>query len=163
MELISYLKTDHKNIRSMLTDIEQTERRELKTDIFVELNDLYNAHFKAEEVALYSIRLKKQNEKLSQLAIKGFEEHQLIEELMEKIKFSLKPELWEAQVRVFCQVLDQHLSEEELEYFPLVEKSFKPVELDRAAVVYLQIKKAEHTKAQQAKKYRIDKDVQFVN
>ena len=161
MELISYLKADQKNIRRLLKDMDSSESIQLKRELFNELSDLLDAHFKAEELAVYTSSLKKPM--LSDFAIKGFEEHNLLEDLLCKIKFSNDQDFWESQLNVFCQVLDMHLKEEETEFFPQIKKNYKAVESDRAAVLYLKIKKSEGVKNQQSKKYKIEKEIQLAN
>jgi hypothetical protein len=97
---------------------------------------------------------------LNEMAVKGFEEHNLFDDLSYKIKFANNIEHWPAQVKVFCQVLDMHLSEEENDYFPQIKKHFTVVESDRAAVVYLKIKKSEQAKTLLTKKRKLEQGLQ---
>ncbi len=163
MELISYLKADHKNIRRIIKEIEQAELRENKARSFEELIEVLNAHLEAVEVAVFTAGLKNSNSEIVALTVKGFNAHQSLDELVLKTKFSIQPENWESEVKQFCQVLEKHLSDQASDYFPSIKKCFKAVESDRAAVLYLKIKKAEYTRAQQDKKYKIDKEVQLAN
>ncbi len=163
MELISYLKADQKNIRRMIKNFEQAEGYQAKRQLFEDLTDLLSAHFKAEEPAVYTSSLKKNSQELNDWALKGFEEHNLIDDLIYKIKYSNDEEEWTAQVKVFIQILEMYLSEEESEYFPQLKKLYKSVELDRAAVLYLKIKKSEESHIHQVKKYKIEKEVQLTN
>ncbi|MBC7743007.1 MAG: hemerythrin domain-containing protein [Bdellovibrionaceae bacterium] len=159
MELISYLKADHKNIRRIIKDLDQAEDREQKLQAFFELDQLVDAHFKAEESAVYAASLKKNNQALNEMAVRGFEEHNLFDDLAYKIKFTNNFDLWPSQVKVFCQILDMHLTEEENEFFPVLNQHFNSVELDRAAVLYLKIKKSEQSKILLTKKRKRDEKI----
>lgn len=160
MELISYLNADHKIIRRLMNDLDVTEGAKIHAQ-FLELDQAISAHFKAEEIALYAASLKMQMPELIDFAIKGFEEHSLFDDLSYKIKYSGQVDLLASQIKVFCQVLEMHLTEEENDYFPQIEKFFSNVELERAAVLYLKIKKSELVRLQQNKNRRIEKEIQL--
>ena len=141
-------------------EIAVTDNEKLKS--FLELEQVVGAQFRAQELAVYSTSLKKNSQSLSEMAIKGFEEHNLFDDLAYKIKYENNFDQWLAQVKIFCQILEMHLSEEENDYFPEIKKFFSAVELDRAAVQYLKIKKSEQAKLQLTKKRNRDDEIHLL-
>ena len=144
MDLVSSLKDDHEIIRKLIQELESAENLAIKNKIFTEMLVFVKAHFRAEEMALYSRSLRSPILELNEIALDGYEEHHLLEDLVYDIKIAQQNNsLWLAGVKEFCQILDLHLASEEADYFPELENYFTKVELDRATVVYMKSKKSE--------------------
>jgi hemerythrin superfamily protein len=149
MELVTYLKNDHDEIRSIINELETIDDISRQKKIFAQLLVFMRAHFRAEEISVYSKSLRITNMEMNELALNGYEEHHLLEDFIYKIKTTRDPQLWQDQVRSFCQILRLHLTVEEADYFPELKNHFSDIDLDKAAVLYLKTKKSEENEAQQ--------------
>lgn len=150
MDLVSSLKDDHDIIRKFIQEFEAAESFAVKNKIFTEMLIFVRAHFRAEEMALYSKSLRSSIYEMNELALDGYEEHHLLEDLVYRIRNAKEDDdLWLSRAKDYCQILDMHLASEEADYFSELKNHFAPVELDRAAVAYLKFKKSEITLAEQ--------------
>lgn len=150
MELIDCLISDHDIIRKFISELDSTDNNKIKNKIFIELLVFLRAHFRAEEMAVYSKSLKASNYEINEMTLDGYEEHHLLEDLIYRIKNAEKDDqLWISRIKDFCQVLDLHLSSEETDFFPELKNYFNRVDLDKAAIIYLKNKKAELILAEQ--------------
>ncbi len=150
MDLVSLLKDDHEIIRKFIQEIESSDSLPIKAKIFSEMLIFVRAHFRAEETALYAKSLRSAAYELNDLALDGYEEHHLLDDLVYRIRSARSEDpLWLSRVSDYCQILDLHLVGEEADFFPELKNYFTGTELDRAAVVYLKAKKSELILAEQ--------------
>lgn len=150
MDLVSSLKDDHEIIRKFIQEIEASDSLPIKAKIFSEMLIFVRAHFRAEETALYAKSLRSAVYELNDLALDGYEEHHLLDDLVYRIKgVRTEDPIWHSRVTDYCQILDLHLVGEEADFFPELNNCFTGTELDRAAVVYLKAKKSELILAEQ--------------
>lgn len=157
MDFISTLQDDHDIIRKFMLEIDSNENLQIKAKIFAEMLIYVRAHFRAEEMALYTKSLRSPVYELNDLALDGYEEHHLLDDLIYKIR-NVRPEvdLWLTRVKDYCQILDLHLVGEEADFFPELKNYFSPPELDRAAVIYLKARKFELILAEQEETKQYD-------
>lgn len=157
MDLVSSLKDDHEIIRKFIQEIESEESMAIKNKIFTEMLIFVRAHFRAEELALYSKSLKSTNYEINELGLDGYEEHHLLEDLVYRIRNAKSGDsVWLSRVKDYCQILDLHMAGEEADYFPELKNYFTEAELEKAAVVYLKSRKSEITLAEQDQTRRFD-------
>lgn len=150
MDLVSSLKDDHEIIRKFIHEIESSDSLPVKAKIFSEMLIFVRAHFRAEETALYAKSLRSAVYELNDLALDGYEEHHLLDDLVYRIKgVRLEDPAWHSRVSDYCQILDLHLVGEEADFFPELKNYYTGTELDRAAVVYLKARKSELILAEQ--------------
>lgn len=150
MDLASSLIDDHEIIRKFIQELEAAESLVIKNKIFTEMLIFVRAHFRAEEIALYSKSLRSANYEISELGLDGYEDHHLLEDLVYRIKNARSDDsLWLSRVKDYCQILDLHMAGEEADYFPELKNYFTEAELNKAAVVYLKSRKSEMTLAEQ--------------
>lgn len=150
MDLVSSLKDDHEIIRKFIQELESEESLVIKNKIFTEMLIFVRAHFRAEEVALYSKSLRSANYEINELGLDGYEEHHLLEDLVYRIKNTrFDNSVWLARVKDYCQILDLHMSGEEADYFSELKNYFTDSELEKAAVIYLKSRKSEIALAEQ--------------
>lgn len=123
MDIITELKADHKDLKKIYTTglKEKTTLAE-KRKLFAKLVQLVPAHAKSEERSTYQPSKHKEN--LKSEACEGYEEHGLVDLLLEEMKGSLDSDTWEAKFQVVCELLEHHIKEEETEYFPELKKTF---------------------------------------
>ncbi len=150
MDIVSALTDDHDVIRKFIQELELAESLPIKNKIFTEMLIFVQAHFRSEETSLYSKSLRSPFYEMNEFALDGYEEHHLLDDLVYRIKNAKHDDtLWLSRVKDFCQILDLHLAGEEADFFPDLKNYFTPVELAKAAVVYLKCKKSEITLAEQ--------------
>lgn len=133
MNILTALKSDHKELKKILEDIEgTTERAEKKRlTLFAKFKEEIVAHARAEESVVYE-KLKGIVDKDDRDTIlEGYEEHYLVDKLIPEIE-NLSPtdEVWTAKVTVVKEMLEHHIKEEEDEIFAMVRKEFDPDALE---------------------------------
>lgn len=150
MDLVSYLKEDHESLRKFIQEVESADNSKVKEKIFSEMCIFLHAYFRAVETSVYARCLKLNIFELNELALDGYEEHHLIEDLIYRIKDCRNEEaLWITRLHDFCKILDLHLAAETADYYPELKNHFSFIELERAAVIYLKTKKSELNAAEQ--------------
>lgn len=159
MELIDYLKEDHDAIRLLIHEIDMDGDMGRKKRIFTELNVLLRAHFRAEELVLYSKSLKIKDPEIDKIALDIYEEHRFLEDFIYKIQSSENEEIWKTRVRIFFQILEINLDTKEGGYFVELRKRFSALQLAQAAVLYLKAKKFEE--AQGLQHFASEKQLNF--
>lgn len=125
-EIISEILNDHKILKTLFREglrrgaAAKGTSLDSKRRVFEELAIILTAHAKSEEATLYAPTFRIEETKKD--AFIGFEEHQLIELLIEEMKSETNPDKWEAKFTVVCEMLETHLENEEEEYLPLIEE-----------------------------------------
>jgi len=124
MDIINEIIHDHRRLRELLDQV-RAERSTIRAKklALAELLPLVKAHASAEEKTLYTFARKKR--KLKHWALEGFEEHGAATEMGQKARKTGGPDLWLARATVFCEMLENHLDEEEDEFFPEVRKELR--------------------------------------
>lgn len=121
MELVSALKKDHQTIKKLYkSGLQKRTGYEAKKKLFKKLSVLVNAHSKSEEEALYSNIT--DLSRVNHFAYEGFEEHNLVDQLLRELKSVSEQHVWEAKFTVVCELLQHHIEEEEKELFPKISK-----------------------------------------
>ena len=143
--LFDALKGDHKNIRRQMAELKRelglpSPIEEHCFEVFRRLKATVISHAKAEELVLYSIVEEPRQTSeaaLRHFAFEGYEEHDLIEFLMKEMataeELSFK---WNAQVIVLCEILEKHLTDEEIDFFPKIEEVLNEVATDDLSAAY---------------------------
>lgn len=119
MNPFAYLEADHKKVASLLTALEDTTERAVKTreDLFIELDDALTLHAKIEEEVVYPAleELKKTHD----IVLESFEEHHVIKTLLEELAdVPENSEQWTAKLKVLKENVEHHVEEEEGTMFP---------------------------------------------
>src|SRR5690606_33852859 len=116
-EIVDQIQTDHKLIKEQLQSaMNENLSFKDKLSLYKELSVQIMAHAKAEEAVLY-VKLAQQDDN-KKYAYLGFEDHGLIELLIEEMKSERNPEKWNAKFETLCKLIDRHIDEEESEYLP---------------------------------------------
>lgn len=134
-DLISLIKEDHKKLKKLYKiGLKKDADFSEKKNAFDELSALIIAHSKSEEAAMYvptcGIEETKRN------AFEGFEEHELVELLIQEMRSEENIERWIAKFTVMCELLDHHIEEEEDEYLPLLKEVFTDEEREALGKEY---------------------------
>lgn len=120
-KLINALKKDHTSLKAQLSILKDEETDILKLkETFLSVASQLISHSKREEQVVYKFMLT--NADLRQMALTGKEEHRLLEILIAELEFQGFGEKWFAKAKVFAELLEHHLSEEESRVFPVLKK-----------------------------------------
>lgn len=123
IELFEMLQEDHEKIKSILDDLTETTEDALKTreTQFRKLQEELLPHMRGEEQALYP-KLKALKE-TKELALEALEQHHAAEMVLTELNaLALDDEVWSAKLKVFQEMLEHHIEEEEGEVFDRAEE-----------------------------------------
>src|SRR5579862_5456829 len=117
MNLLDALKSDHDEVKSMLTSILETEEAKARTDQFKRFKAAMTAHSRAEEKVLYRRMEKIEDGKDD--ALEGEVEHEVVDRLMDDLSRSRSKDSdrWTARCKVLKELIEHHVEEEESEFF----------------------------------------------
>ena len=126
-DIINEINDDHKKLKALYKmGLKKKTTYEEKKQIFEELSVLVTAHAKSEEAVMYVPTCSQEETKMN--AFEGFEEHGLVELLMEEMKSEDHPDRWSAKFTVICELLEHHIEEEEEEYLPKLKEMYSSEE-----------------------------------
>ena len=143
MDGIKLLIEDHKRLKKMLAEGEQTTERaeKTRTDLFERLKDALLSHEQMEEVVLYPAL--KAHPKARGMALEAFEEHHVVDEILEELgNTPVTDETWAAKFTVARENLEHHMGEEEDEMFPKCRTMFSKDELEQMGAKMAEIQMA---------------------
>jgi len=143
MDAITLLIDDHKRIKKMLAEGDETTERaeKTRTELFERLKDLLLSHEQMEEVVLYPAL--KAHPKSKDMALEAFEEHHVVDEILEELGSTpVADETWGAKFTVAKENLEHHMGEEEDEMFPDCRKMFSKDELEQMGAKMAEIQMA---------------------
>jgi hypothetical protein len=131
MNALKLMKQDHDQVKSMLSDLESTTERAVKTrtEGLATLKAELEVHEAIEEEIFYPAL--KDHPKTKDLALEGYEEHHVVDMVMAEIE-GVEPsdETWMAKFTVMKENLEHHIEEEEGEMFDQAEKVFDDDDLE---------------------------------
>jgi hemerythrin superfamily protein len=119
MDAFKLLKDDHDRVKSMMEEMDATTERAVKTrtEMLAKLKQELTVHETIEEEILYPTL--KEFDKTHEIALEGFEEHHVVDEIMSELEAtSVEDETWAAKFTVMKENLEHHIEEEEGEMFP---------------------------------------------
>ena len=119
MDAIQLLKTDHKKVEKIFTDLEN------KTDdrraLFPELDRELTVHAEIEEKIFYPSA--KQAEPTRDLVLESIEEHKQIKMVLADLEQTdMRTAEWGADLKVLREDVMHHVKEEEEELFPKIQQ-----------------------------------------
>jgi hemerythrin-like domain-containing protein len=132
--LFALIKADHKQLKSLFAQLEETTERALKTRdrLYAKLREEISLHSRAEENAVYP-RLKDKD--LTQdMAYESVEEHGVVRWLLSRLDaVASDSKEWTALICVLQESIEHHMKEEEGALFPKMRKLFSSGELQEMA------------------------------
>lgn len=150
MNILTALKNDHKELKSLLEQIADTTERAGKTrdSLFRKFKDEIVAHARAEEESVYKELKEVINKDDRDTILEGYEEHYLVDKMIPEIE-NLSPtdEVWTAKVAVLKEMLEHHIKEEEDEIFAMIRKTYDRDALDIMAERFEGLKAKRRTAA----------------
>ena len=131
MDALKLLKDDHDKVKKILTELEDTTERALKTreELFGRLKTMVVAHETIEEEILYPAL--KKHPKAEDIVLEGYEEHHVADLLVGEItETPYDDETWGAKLKVLKESLEHHIEEEEGDMFKQARDVFDDDELE---------------------------------
>jgi len=131
MNAITLLKQDHEDVKKMLSDLDDTTERAVKTreQTFTKLKADLEVHEAIEEEIFYPAL--KEHPKTKEIALEGYEEHHVVDTVMgEMLELPVSDESWTAKFTVMKENLEHHIEEEEGEMFKQARQVFDDAELE---------------------------------
>ena len=130
MDAIALLKDDHDKVKALLTELESTTERGVKTraELFSTIKGELTVHEIIEEEIFYPAL--KDHPKAKDIVLEGYEEHHVVDLLMRELEeLDVTDETWGAKALVMKENIEHHIEEEEGEMFRQARSVFDEREL----------------------------------
>ena len=131
MDAIALLKNDHAKVKKLLTELESTTERGVKTrsELLATIKGELTVHEMIEEEIFYPEL--KAHPKAKDIVLEGFEEHHVVDVLMGELEsLDVSDEAWGAKAIVMKENIEHHIEEEEGEMFKQARQAFDRDELE---------------------------------
>ena len=131
MDAITMLKTDHDKVKKLLTELESTTERGVKTreELFATIKGELSVHEVIEEEIFYPAL--KSHPKAKDIVLEGYPEHHVVDLLMGELEsLDVSDETWGAKAIVMKENIEHHIEEEEGEMFKQARAVFDRQELE---------------------------------
>jgi hypothetical protein len=131
MDAITLLKRDHDKVKRLLTELESTTERGVKTrsELFATIKGELTLHEIIEEEIFYPEL--KAHPKAKDIVLEAYEEHNVVDHLMGELEaLDVSDETWGAKALVMKENIEHHIEEEEGEMFRQARQVFDAQELD---------------------------------
>jgi hypothetical protein len=131
VDAITLLKTDHDRMRDLLSELESTTERGIKTrtELFATIKGELMIHEVIEEEIFYPEL--KAHPKAKDIVLEGYEEHHVVDLVMSELEeVPVDDESWGAKAMVMKENVEHHMEEEEGEMFRTARSVFDKGELD---------------------------------
>jgi hemerythrin-like domain-containing protein len=131
MDAISLLEEDHRKMKKLLSELESTTERGVKTreELFATVEDELTVHETIEEEIFYPAL--KEHPKTKEIALEAYEEHHVVDMVMAEIEdVPYDDETWGAKFKVMKENIEHHIEEEENEMFKQARQVFEEDELE---------------------------------
>ena len=131
MDAIALLKADHDKVKKLLSELETTTERGVKTraELFSTIKGELTVHEVIEEEIFYPEL--KAHPKAKDIVLEGFQEHHVVDLLMKELEeLDVTDETWGAKAIVMKENIEHHIEEEEGEMFKQARAVFDRQELE---------------------------------
>ena len=131
MDAITMLKTDHDKVKGLLSELESTTERGVKTrqELFATIKGELTVHEVIEEEIFYPAL--RNHPKAKDIVLEAYEEHHVVDLLMGELEsLDVSDETWGAKAIVMKENIEHHIEEEEGEMFKQARQVFDRQELD---------------------------------
>lgn len=138
--IVKLLLADHKLLRSLMQEIksQKADPKQVKK-AYKKLKRAVSSHVKAEERTF--LDLIKDHPAFKGHVLESYEEHRVHEYIFEGIKKVKDTDRKIEQMKIYCEILEHHLDEEEEDLFPRFKKTFAQKTRKKAAVNYSKVRK----------------------
>ncbi len=155
MDAIALLKEDHQKAKKLMTELEETTERGVKTreEKWTKLLKELTIHENIEEEIFYPALHETDDKELKDIVLEALEEHHLVDDIVEQLKDTpFDDEHWAAKFKVTKENVEHHIEEEETDMFKLVRKNVSATELEELG------SRMEASKAEQMKETMPERD-----
>jgi len=131
MNAIALLEEDHRKMKKLLSELESTTERGVKTreELFATVKDELTVHETIEEEIFYPAL--KEHPKTKEITLEAYEEHHVVDMVMAEIEgVRFDDERWGAKFKVMKENIEHHIEEEEKEMFKQARQAFEEDELE---------------------------------
>ena len=131
MDAIALLKEDHDKVKRLLTELESTTERGVKTrsELFATIKGELTVHEIIEEEIFYPEL--KAHPKARDIVLEGYEEHHVVDLVMGELeRLDVEDESWGAKAKVMKENVEHHMEEEEGDMFRKARQAFDKAELE---------------------------------
>ena len=131
MDALALLKADHDKVKKLLTELDSTTERGVKTreELFSTIKGELTVHEIIEEEIFYPEL--KAHPKAKDIVLEGFEEHHVVDLLMGELEsLPVDDENWGAKATVMKENVEHHIEEEEGDMFKAARSVFDRSELE---------------------------------
>jgi hemerythrin-like domain-containing protein len=131
MDALKLLKTDHDKLKKLLTELESTTERGVKTreELFATIKGELTVHEVIEEEIFYPEL--KSHPRAKEIVLEGYEEHNVVDTLMGELEsLPVDDERWGPKANVMKENIEHHIEEEEGDMFKAARQVFDDSELD---------------------------------
>jgi hemerythrin-like domain-containing protein len=132
MDAIALLTDDHRKVKALLSDLESTTERGVKTrtELFGRIKAALTVHEIIEEEIFYPTL--KQHPKAKEIVLEGYEEHDVVNILMGELEaLPVDDETWGPKAKVMIENIEHHIEEEEGDMFVKARQVFDRAELQQ--------------------------------
>ena len=128
-EFFQLLKKDHVEIKGILGQLIETNKSKKREELFHTLRIALVPHMKAEESTFYTPLCKKKEARED--AMEGLEEHHVSEMVLKELeKMPQDDDQWQAKIKVFKELIEHHIKDEESKVFKSAKKTLEKNELE---------------------------------
>src|SRR6478736_6187265 len=131
LDAIALLKADHDKVKRLLSDLETTTERGVKTraELFATIKGELTIHETIEEEIFYPAL--KSHPKAKDIVLEGYQEHHVVDLLMGELEsMDVSDERWGAKATVMKENIEHHIEEEEGDMFKKARQVFDRQELE---------------------------------
>jgi hypothetical protein len=132
MDALTLIKEDHQKMRKLLTELESTTERGVKTreELYATIKGELTIHEIIEEEIFYPAL--KEHPKAKDIVLEGYEEHHVVDTVMAELEgLPVDDEAWGAKAKVMKENVEHHMEEEEGEMFKQARSVFDREELEQ--------------------------------
>ena len=132
MNALTLLKTDHDKVKRLLTELESTTERGVKTrsELFATIKGELTVHETIEEEIFYPALM--EMAKTKEITLEAYEEHHVVDEILGELEQTPpSDDTWAAKFTVAKENLEHHIEEEEGEMFQKARQIFSEDELEQ--------------------------------
>lgn len=128
MSAIDLLKSQHREVEKLFSQIEKTKNSEHKASLFEKIADKLAVHAAIEEHHFYPAVKERRTE---DILLEAVEEHLGMKRVLaDLLKTDVEDETFDAKIKVLKEEVEHHVGEEEKDLFPKVKKILGEAELD---------------------------------
>src|SRR5689334_24174157 len=131
MDALTLLEREHDTMRKLLTELEATTERGVKTrqELFARIKGDLTLHEVIEEEIFYPEL--KSHPKAEDIVLEGYEEHHVVDLLMGELeRLDVEDETWGPKAKVVKENVEHHMEEEEGDMFKKARQVFDKAELE---------------------------------